>query len=430
MNYEWLPNVFVIRFVLTDRGQSIIYLLDSNLLIVSLQSKFNQIKINKMTKKILANALMLAIMGLFFGQSKANAQTCHAHFTWHQPVANHLTFSDSLSTGTGPHTIYFWDFGDSHSGIGQNPTHGYSVPGTYTVCLTISDSMSSCHNTFCDTVHVSGILHCSLTARVHFQNASCGTCNDGSASITNILGGTPPYTYSWSPGGATTDTLSGLAPGTYTACVFDANGCHACNVVTISHSSPCSAFYTLHEDFHHPHNYIATNMSHGTGNITYTWNWGDGSHDSTATPHHTYSVAGLYTICLTISDPTGCTSTYCDTLTSARRGVWAAGTTVNVVLPSVTTSISEHTFLNKWNIFPNPSSGLTEISYTLNQNSDVRIFVYDLLGHQIIQLANTSNQTAGIHQVKLDGTALSPGVYFVRVLANSNVETKRLMIAR
>jgi Bacterial Ig domain/SprB repeat len=47
-------------------------------------------------------------------------------------------------------------------------------------------------------------------------------------SLTGALaGGTPPYTYSWSPGGATTAVVPALAAGTYTLTGTDANGCEA-----------------------------------------------------------------------------------------------------------------------------------------------------------------------------------------------------------
>lgn len=48
--------------------------------------------------------------------------------------------------------------------------------------------------------------------------------NDGSASVV-VSGGTGPFTYSWMPGGATSDSIGGLAAGLYTVTVTDANGC-------------------------------------------------------------------------------------------------------------------------------------------------------------------------------------------------------------
>jgi hypothetical protein len=47
---------------------------------------------------------------------------------------------------------------------------------------------------------------------------------DGTASV-NASGGTAPYTYSWTPGGASTPSISGLVAGLYMVTVTDANGC-------------------------------------------------------------------------------------------------------------------------------------------------------------------------------------------------------------
>lgn len=41
----------------------------------------------------------------------------------------------------------------------------------------------------------------------------------------SVSGGTPGYTYSWTPGGAVTQDISGLAAGTYTVTVTDAAMC-------------------------------------------------------------------------------------------------------------------------------------------------------------------------------------------------------------
>ncbi|NJX14654.1 DUF7507 domain-containing protein [Tamlana crocina] len=50
--------------------------------------------------------------------------------------------------------------------------------------------------------------------------------SDGTISV-SAEGGTPPYSYSWSPGGQSTPSISGLSAGTYSVTVTDAEGCQS-----------------------------------------------------------------------------------------------------------------------------------------------------------------------------------------------------------
>lgn len=54
-------------------------------------------------------------------------------------------------------------------------------------------------------------------------NASCGTCPNGSITVTPSCGAAP-YSYVWAPGGETTQSIGGLLPGCYTVTITDANG--------------------------------------------------------------------------------------------------------------------------------------------------------------------------------------------------------------
>lgn len=62
--------------------------------------------------------------------------------------------------------------------------------------------------------------------------ASCGACCDGSVS-TISFGGTPPYTYTWTPAGPATGTLTNACPGSYTLCAKDAGGCVVCKTYSV-----------------------------------------------------------------------------------------------------------------------------------------------------------------------------------------------------
>lgn len=56
-----------------------------------------------------------------------------------------------------PNTVYHWDFGDGSSGTGPFPTHNYIAAATYTVCLTITDTISNCTSTHCDTLGIDSL---------------------------------------------------------------------------------------------------------------------------------------------------------------------------------------------------------------------------------------------------------------------------------
>ena len=62
--------------------------------------------------------------------------------------------------------------------------------------------------------------------------------------------------------------------------------------------------------------YAFIDSSNGTlGPVTYQWNFGDGSPiDNSRNPQHVFSIMGGYNVCLTITDSTGCTDTFCDSI--------------------------------------------------------------------------------------------------------------------
>src|SRR5690606_42144243 len=61
----------------------------------------------------------------------------------------------------------------------------------------------------------------------------CSTRSRCTATVAPT-GGTPPYTYSWSPSGGTNATATGLAANTYTVTITDFNGCQTTRGFTIN----------------------------------------------------------------------------------------------------------------------------------------------------------------------------------------------------
>lgn len=74
-----------------------------------------------------------------------------------------------------------------------------------------------------------------FSAGASSTSASCGTCADGTATVT-VVGGTSP-SYSWAPSGGSAATATGLLPGTYTVTVSDVSGCSTTATTTVNFST-------------------------------------------------------------------------------------------------------------------------------------------------------------------------------------------------
>ena len=121
-----------------------------------------------LTKSLGLAVILFAMISLF--SLKTFAQ-CQANFTWTQTSNNVIAFTDA-STNTSMFTIYQYNFGDGNNGYGPNLSHTYTAPGTYYVCLTISDSNQTCTSTFCDSVVVTGTIIC--------NRSNCNICRNRS----------------------------------------------------------------------------------------------------------------------------------------------------------------------------------------------------------------------------------------------------------
>jgi photosystem II stability/assembly factor-like uncharacterized protein len=79
--------------------------------------------------------------------------------------------------------------------------------------------------------------------------------------------------------------------------------------------------------------------------------------------------------------------------------------------------------------FPNPFNPITEISYSLPVKAFTTIKVYDLLGQEVISLIN-ENKEAGTYSLQFDGSSLSSGVYFYKIIAGDFTDTKKMVLIK
>jgi hypothetical protein len=79
--------------------------------------------------------------------------------------------------------------------------------------------------------------------------------------------------------------------------------------------------------------------------------------------------------------------------------------------------------------YPNPFNPVTNIAYTVPVAGHVSLEVYNLLGQKVMTLVN-GFQTAGNHQLVLDGSALSSGVYFCQLKTNQQYQTMKMILMK
>ncbi len=81
--------------------------------------------------------------------------------------------------------------------------------------------------------------------------------------------------------------------------------------------------------------------------------------------------------------------------------------------------------------YPNPFNPTTTLTYRLSKASDVRLDVFDVLGRKVATLVN-ARQGAGNYRVDFNAAQfnLASGLYFYRLTAGSQSETRKMILSK
>jgi hypothetical protein len=79
--------------------------------------------------------------------------------------------------------------------------------------------------------------------------------------------------------------------------------------------------------------------------------------------------------------------------------------------------------------FPNPFNPSTNIRYTVDQSGPVRLAIYNMLGQQVAELVNQS-QNAGTYQVTWNASGSASGVYFYRLESAGQSLTRQMTLIK
>ncbi|MBI4929860.1 MAG: choice-of-anchor L domain-containing protein [Bacteroidetes bacterium] len=200
---------------------------------------------------------------------------------------------------------------------------------SYHFKLAVADALDHIYDTGVFFAMQSLVCATSLTVTASSQNATC-VGNNGTGTVTSVTGGAAPYAYVWSTTPAqSTQTATGLSPGTYTVTAIDANGClTGTQTVTIlggGVSFSVTATPVNATCFGNNNGSASiTNPTGGTAPYTYAWS----VNPVQTTPAISNIPSGNYTC--TITDAAGCVQTATLTVTQPPAITGSVTATTNV----------------------------------------------------------------------------------------------------
>ena len=373
----------------------------------------------------------------------------------------------SVDNATAP-LQYIWNTGDTTSSIYNLCQGKYSV--------TITDNLNC--SVYADyTIYQNSELLVSIAK----TDETANNANDGTASA-NPKGGVPPYNYNWS-NGQTTQTITGLVPGTYTVTVTDSLNCTVTQSTTINPFG-CPDFIINHfktdvSCYNSCNGSITINtVENATSPLSYTWSNGQTGNSISNLCAGIYYVTitdslncyGIDTITILQPDSLRITdiikNDITDSLPKGQIRVTIAGGSIpysfnwtgsnsysshdqnifnldtgcyvltvidsngcsvvseEICIEDMTTATMEIQNKKDIKIYPNPAKNYLYIEYD-NFNTDNTVISIDLLtvsGEKIIQ---------NLQKIKkMDISNISEGVYFMRFKTRKGLILKKLIIVK
>ncbi|MCB9231447.1 MAG: carboxypeptidase regulatory-like domain-containing protein [Bacteroidia bacterium] len=381
---------------------------------------------------------------------------CVASFSYGSSFVGY-TFTNN-STGS---TSCFWDFGDGSTSTSCNPTHAYSSPGTYTVCLIIQCASGA--DTTCTSITYGGGGGGSsaITGMVLIPNTGQGT----PATLAEVF----LIVYDTANGGTLTavDTTTVSPQGTF---VFSnvANGDYLVKAALL----PSSSYYAGYLPTYFGNSLfwsgattisVTANMSysasillsagnnpggpgfvgglvsqganktHGVGDpldhvqvmvldltdapVQYTYTNANGEFNFTNLAYGTYKIY--------IEEFGKVTTPYLVTLSAQNPGV----TDLMFHVHSGSVALGANTLLHQTDrairVFPNPVKEAVYVGFELENAGEVSVQIMDLQGK--ILSTETGVFGPGKQQITLDCQSISAGVYFVKFIHEDQIQISKLL---
>lgn len=222
-----------------------------------------------------------------------------------------VQFTDA---STGNVSSWLWNFGDGTTSTQQNPVHTFTTNETskdsvYTVSLNVSDAEGA-YNTMIRYNYI----RVAADTNAAFSASQTITVVDDPIVFTDESTSSP-VSWLWNFGDGTTSTAQNIshtytANGNYTVSLKVTNSTGSfwtrtkTNYITIA-AAPEVDFSAVPVAGYAPLTIQFTDLSRLGGASEWLWDFGDGNTSADQNPTHTYSIAGGYTVSLTVSNSAG-----------------------------------------------------------------------------------------------------------------------------
>ncbi len=354
-------------------------------------------------------------------------------------VVNSTVNFSNYSFGNGTVT-YEWDFGDGNTSTAMDPTHTYptpSAPMTYTVCLTVINTMPDgtvCCYTCCKEITINPPCYDNIPGPTFNYLYK----NNGSIKFNNPSGAGGAFTKTWTINGVFHSNLNQppsitLPPGIHIVCLEITKNSNpnctekfcrnilvdpACDMPKSGRIAHATCLNSTTVDFE-------AIVGGTTAAHVYEWDFGDGNTGSGQVITHTYSSYGDYLVCVDVIDG-NCMKRICHMISvSAPACSDSCSSSTRMAGESVTEEVIDE--LNKGTelqIMPNPVRGQARAVFSQIEGEKASISISDMNG----QLIQRSRVAKGDRNYEFDLSNKPSGMYIMTLqLSNGKVISSKIM---
>ena len=316
---------------------------------------------------------------------------------------NNIGLTYNFTNTSTDAAIYLWTFGDGGTSNEKNPSHDYSLSGTYTVQLIAYNGCGS------DTTSVE-VTVVGIPPVGEFENTIGTGCLPLIVTYTDkSIGGATEW--SWSFPGGEPSVSSEENPvviyneaGVYDVILIVSNP-YGSDTITKPgiikvNGAPKGKFVYVSQ------NGVVSFTNQSTGGTSYLWNFGDGTTSTEENPVHSYSTPGQFTVSLTVTNE-------CGSFTFTQLVDSKVGT-------------NELTFIQRLNLYPNPNKGQFVLDINSTQRETLEVSVVDVFGKVVLERALNIPEGDSKTEIILEG--ISSGTYMILLQSGESLSVRKMII--